>query len=145
CSSGDVCANCSKIETLYEEFQTKYPGIKPDSTTIDSTQIAANLLFDHFMNYRLGFSLSTDEYLAFMSHCAGKLNYSSLVKILKDAKAQVQSSVLGYFVDFITQEGEVFTDLHQLEHNGQIQLPDTVRSKPGMFYNNVEFIQTQNQ
>jgi RHS repeat-associated protein len=59
-------------------------------------------------------------------------------QLVKDFNANYKASYGANF-RFITQEGESFTDLHHLAREGRIQLPDTIRARPGDWYNPLEF------
>ncbi len=70
CGVKDLCINCIAIDTLYQRFQTLYPGIVPryDDAT-DTLQQKKNRLFANFMNNKLGFSYTHVNYLQFIERC----------------------------------------------------------------------------
>ncbi|HVU57803.1 MAG TPA: RHS repeat-associated core domain-containing protein [Puia sp.] len=73
CSTGDICVGCTQFQSLDAEFRGKYPGLTPvmAPSATDSVQLGINQLYEQFMNYRLGFTKTTAEYLAFLSGCNG--------------------------------------------------------------------------
>ena len=73
CGSGDVCIGCARFISVNDEFHSRYPWIVPTATVepTDSSQLARNLQYQQFMNYRLGFSKTVGEYLDFANACSG--------------------------------------------------------------------------
>lgn len=149
CNSGDLCVGCTQFKALDAEFRSKYPAVIPVAlpSATDSVQLAANQLYEQFMNYRLGFGKSAQDYLAFLNSCNGlsnnpiqQINCDTLQQILSKYKTFIWQR-FGTTVDFGTQEGQSFTNLHDIEHNGYIELPDSIRQKPGSWYNNIELTQ----
>jgi len=71
CNSGTTCARCQTIDSLYSLYMQTYPSDSPSITTnIDTLQAQKNILFQNFMNNRLGFNLQAYQYLQFMDTCA---------------------------------------------------------------------------
>jgi len=90
CNTGDVCADCSVIGSLYDNYKTTYLNAWPaytDSTT-DSAQLARNTLFENYMNNHLGYSKQAYDYLAFIdtcyAHAASTTHCDSLAQIKND-------------------------------------------------------------
>ncbi|BAV08134.1 RHS repeat domain-containing protein [Filimonas lacunae] len=73
CYTGDVCADCILVDSVYNNYKSIYPAYLPkvasDSVQIDSIQETANGLFEKYMNNHLGFSKQTWEYLQFIDSC----------------------------------------------------------------------------
>ncbi|WP_431212107.1 hypothetical protein ACQ86N_41175 [Puia sp. P3] len=70
CHTGQTCSSCHTIDSLYSAFQVQYPGIVPsDSSDSDTAQATKNVLFQNFMNNRLGYSLQAWQYMQFMDTC----------------------------------------------------------------------------
>ena len=67
CGAGDICISCAQYATLENEFRALYPGIitRPNVSPTDSVQLSNNLLYQQFMNYRLGFNKPVSEYFTF--------------------------------------------------------------------------------
>ena len=85
CNSGTVCATCGIVDTLYSQYKAQYPSYLPAiSDSVDTAQATKNLLFQNFMNNRLGYGLQTWQYLQFIDSCSiydslyGALHCSSL-------------------------------------------------------------------
>ncbi len=79
CYSGDICISCLQFHNMDSTFRSLYPGITPVEDSVaanDSVQLRKNRLYDGFMNYRLGFTKSTTEYLAFSATCTGATSFS---------------------------------------------------------------------
>jgi RHS repeat-associated protein len=67
---GSVCADCNTVKGLYDEYKIKFPNALPALLTQeDAAQEKKNGLFENFMNNRLGFSKTYDQYLGFMDSC----------------------------------------------------------------------------
>jgi RHS repeat-associated protein len=73
CSSGDVCINCTQFNTLHYQYVSLYPSYLPSANPAidDSNQLRKNKMYEQFMNYKLGFSLTTYDYLKFKDSCNG--------------------------------------------------------------------------
>ncbi|HWK05711.1 MAG TPA: AHH domain-containing protein [Puia sp.] len=73
CGAGDICVGSTEFKSLDSQFRARYPGLVPvaNPSPTDSAQIAINQLYENFLNYRLGFSKATAEYLAFLSSVNG--------------------------------------------------------------------------
>ena len=75
CGTGSTCVPCQVVDSLDSVYNTLYPR---DSASItdtlfgDTAQYAKNVLFQNFMNNRLGFNLQASDYLNFMSSCAAQ-------------------------------------------------------------------------
>ena len=70
CYSGPGCSTCQAITSLYNNYLAQYPGMLPsDSSDADTTQAQKNLLFQRFMNNRLGYNMQSWQYLQFMDTC----------------------------------------------------------------------------
>ncbi len=69
CNVGGACANCTLVSDVFNKFKSSFPNIVPAYNSTDSVQINRNKLFENFMNYNLGFSKTTSEYLTFMDTC----------------------------------------------------------------------------
>lgn len=143
CYTGDICIGCEQFKTADQAFRTKFPGISPLAGMVtDSIQTRNNLLYEQFMNYRFGFAKTVDEYLDFAKACKMPVDstngplYDSLKQTAKDFKTWYRQNY-GVTITFSSQEEEHYTDFHDLIHDGHIQLPDTIRARPGQWYNNV--------
>jgi RHS repeat-associated protein len=69
CNTGETCASCDEVESLYNKFVSLYPGITPLKEEPDTLQQKRNTLFANFMNNQLGFSKQAWEYLQFRDSC----------------------------------------------------------------------------
>jgi len=70
CNSGSGCARCQTIDSLYALYVTAYPSDTPSITSdADTLQAQKNVLFQNFMNNRLGFNLQTWQYIQFRDTC----------------------------------------------------------------------------
>ena len=70
CNVGSTCSACQSIDSLYTLFRTQYPSDTPSiSTDADTAQAQKNILFQNFMNNRLGYNKQAWEYLQFMDTC----------------------------------------------------------------------------
>lgn len=75
CNSGEVCSSCTEINTLYQAYLVAYPNYVPAlRDTVDTAQAEINLLFQNYMNNRLGYNKQAWEYLAFMDSCTAYQN-----------------------------------------------------------------------
>ena len=75
CNSGEVCSSCTEINTLYQAYLAAYPNYVPAlQDTVDTAQTQINLLFQNYMNNRLGYNKQAWEYLAFMDSCTAYQN-----------------------------------------------------------------------
>lgn len=69
CYTGEACASCGVVSTLYAEFKAKYPTVEPQKQELDSFQQKKNQFFANYMNNKLGFGKQAWEYLAFLDGC----------------------------------------------------------------------------
>jgi RHS repeat-associated protein len=69
CGTTDICIDCAKFDTLYQEFHDTYDTVPVYTTPGDTTYKVVNLLFANFMNNKLGFNKQSYEYLDFMHRC----------------------------------------------------------------------------
>lgn len=71
CYSGAGCARCQTIDSLYTLYKSQYPSDTPSITSdADTLQVQKNILFQNYMNNRLGFNLQTSDYLQFIDTCS---------------------------------------------------------------------------
>lgn len=87
CGAGEICVPCEKVQALYDTFKLKFPAVVIQPDYNDSLSIQNNLLFSKFMNNKLGFSKSAQEYIDFIKECNNGIfsnSCDSLRKILKD-------------------------------------------------------------
>lgn len=146
CGAGDICVGSTQFQALDSQFRALYPGVTPvaDPSPTDSAQLAMNKLYNDFMNYRLGFSKSVDEYLTFLStihnpsHSAtGQASCDSLEQLTAAYKTYRQG-YLAPTISYSTEEGQNFP-ANSLVTNGYLALPDSIREKPSGWYNNIQF------
>ncbi|WP_315814245.1 hypothetical protein [Paraflavitalea speifideaquila] len=106
----------------------------------DSAQLRHNLVYEQFMNHRLGYVKTAEEYLLFNGQCYGTIvsaNCDSLQDMVAGfnmARQQTHGveTRLGYGGPAqLTNPYTIMTD-------GMLRLPDSVRAKPGNWYNAVE-------
>ncbi|NII26636.1 hypothetical protein HB364_16220 [Pseudoflavitalea sp. X16] len=133
CNTGDICVDCSTFATLHAEFKQKFPSVNPAisySVTTDSTQYKWNRLYEQFMNYRLGFVKTADDYLQFKAQCDGGVSAAcdSLQDIVDSFRVNRQQ--YGVRFEILTEDNVFHRDQYELIQNGSFQLPDTAR-KPG--------------
>ncbi|MBV8255407.1 MAG: AHH domain-containing protein [Chitinophaga sp.] len=79
CYNPPPCTNCIVVNNYYNSFLQTYPGIKPDSTGIDSLHQMYNQVFANYMNSRLGFNYQAGEYLAFIDSCKHSYYVDSII------------------------------------------------------------------
>jgi hypothetical protein len=136
----------TQFMALDSQFRAQYPGLVPvaNPSETDSAQLAINQLYQNFLNYQLGFSKNTADYLTFLNtihspgHDSASLASCDSLEQLLSAYKLYRQQTLAPHVLYQTQEGQNFTNLKDLEHNGYIQLPDSIRSKPGSWYNDIQ-------
>ena len=71
CEITDVCVTCQQVQSTYDSFKVKFPGILPAFEADDSLQLLKNTSFANFMNHKFGFSKTATDYLYFMQTCNG--------------------------------------------------------------------------
>jgi hypothetical protein len=78
CNVGSVCSNCQTIRTLYTSYQHDHAGNMPSYVSdADTMQTQKNLLFQNYMNSRLGYNLEAWQYLQFLDTCAAHTDTTS--------------------------------------------------------------------
>ena len=77
CGIKDVCVTCTQVKLAYDSFKVVYNGVYPTYSGDDSVQAVKNKVFKDFMNFKLGFTKTTPDYLAFMDNCG--INYTGNV------------------------------------------------------------------
>jgi hypothetical protein len=71
CNAGPGCARCQTIDSLYSLYKLSYPTDTPSIVSnTDTAQVQKNMLFQNFMNNRLGFNLQAWQYVQFMDTCS---------------------------------------------------------------------------
>lgn len=71
CNTGEVCATCTIVDSMYQDYTALYPDKVPQlADESDTVQTSKNTLFQNFMNNRLGFNLSAWQYIQFRDTCA---------------------------------------------------------------------------
>lgn len=70
CGVQEACVPCNVVKPLYDSFLVKFPGQVPAIIETDTTQQKINQVFASYMNYQLGFSKTTVDYLTFLDSCA---------------------------------------------------------------------------
>ncbi|WP_315815569.1 hypothetical protein [Paraflavitalea speifideaquila] len=85
CYTGDVCISCDQFKIFDADYRAKFPNELPsaDSAATDSVQLAKNQRYEQFLNYKLGFTKTTHDYLEFADAC-GVYYGNSLKKELED-------------------------------------------------------------
>jgi len=84
CGASSVCINCDQFNQLYNNFQTRFPGITPTMEETDTVAQLRNLIFANYMNQNLGFAKTAQDYLLFKETCSG--GSDSLLKRIRDFK-----------------------------------------------------------
>jgi RHS repeat-associated protein len=141
CNTSEVCVDCVTFQELdvqfRQEFPTKLPALS-DGLEHDSLQLAKNKLYAQFMNYKLGYSLTAYEYLAFREQCGAtstttpldSLRRDTLLNIARDFKNE-KWQTYGAATVLRTAEvpNEFFYDPHAIIKNGVVQFPDSVQER----------------
>ena len=71
CYSGNTCSSCQTIDSLYTLYKQTYPTDTPSIVSnTDTAQVQKNIMFQNFMNNRLGYNLQAWQYIQFMDTCA---------------------------------------------------------------------------
>jgi YD repeat-containing protein len=66
----NTCADCYVVKGMYQQYQTQFPDALPARLTEENeVQEQKNHLFERYLNSRLGFALTTDQYLSFIDSC----------------------------------------------------------------------------
>ncbi|WEK37957.1 MAG: hypothetical protein P0Y53_10640 [Candidatus Pseudobacter hemicellulosilyticus] len=138
CNTGDICIDCDQFAELDAEFRVKYPGVivTSDRAVADSAARSVNLLYEQFMNYRLGFNKTLKEYFDFRKQCsglAGTEGCDSLAKIVKQFNTNVgrifrpamQSNDFQGTPDGFITDSRIFGD-------GNMRFPDSMRNIGGL-------------
>lgn len=137
CGITNACVSCAQVKTLYDSFKVSFPSIALSYDENDSLQRTKNHVFERYMNHRLGFAKSTQEYLAFMDTC-GRFTTAPCDSMQNILKTFVQTLKPGRVVHTLESEynGPVYHDLSKIIDNGTIHFPDSLRQIPGSWYNN---------
>ncbi|WP_146616255.1 RHS repeat domain-containing protein [Chitinophaga dinghuensis] len=70
-SIDSTCATCDMVNLCYGTFTSTYPGMTPQLKDSTPLQTQINLVFQNFMNSRLGLSKQAWEYIQFHNRCVG--------------------------------------------------------------------------
>ncbi|MES1249538.1 MAG: hypothetical protein ABUL46_02590, partial [Chitinophaga rupis] len=118
CNSGTTCASCTLVSSIYTSYLAQYPGKTPAISTVDDTvQTQKNVLFQNYMNNRLGFTKQAWEYLQFMDTCAAHAGSIS------DTVQCLAHSLGNAFKAGTTAR---FTDVHASTTGGYIMAGSTI-------------------
>jgi RHS repeat-associated protein len=66
CGYIERCSDCITIEGLYDAFLIQFPGVETDANF--------EVLLENYMNFSLGYSLSSDAYESFIESCNSTSN-----------------------------------------------------------------------
>ncbi|NML37498.1 hypothetical protein HHL17_09880 [Chitinophaga sp. G-6-1-13] len=69
CNTGGVCVTCVDFNAAYNSYVTNYPSMTPKVQPATENEVQFNLLFENYMNYRLGLNRTAADYLAFKDSC----------------------------------------------------------------------------
>lgn len=72
CSSGPGCVPCQVVDSLDNVYRQTYPtdtAMLVDTVLNDTVQYAKDMMYQNFMNNRLGFNLPFSAYLTFIDSC----------------------------------------------------------------------------
>lgn len=87
CGNANPCIDCARFKAVYDSFVLKFPDAIPSYDESDSAQVYKNLLFQSYMNSKLGFGKLAVDYLKFKDTCAlsgGGGSCDSLKQIITD-------------------------------------------------------------
>ncbi len=92
CNTGDVCVDCQQFKDADALYHYTYPNNIPalEFAANDSVQVAKNLLYEQYMNYTLGFTKTSFDYLEFARSCGMYGEGSTkeeLINLLTDFRA----------------------------------------------------------
>ncbi|MEO6549320.1 MAG: LamG-like jellyroll fold domain-containing protein [Ferruginibacter sp.] len=86
CDYQKPCISCTLLSSLVAEFKSIYPSyLVPytDSLTITPKQLKQNSLLARFLNYRTGFSKTSNEYIIAIKNCVSQPNSTTLCSFVK--------------------------------------------------------------
>lgn len=69
CNTGGVCVTCVDFNAVYNSYVTNYPSMAPKAQPATEAEVQFNLLFERYMNYRLGLNRTAADYMAFKDSC----------------------------------------------------------------------------
>lgn len=128
CFTGDVCITCDQFKTHNQAFQDSFPAAHPAIITAaipDSATWQWNQLYEQFMNYRLGFALSADDYLHFRQSCGLPDSTGTIVQY--DTSTVTCDELNGLGKDFFFQyfyPSSGFADLYMTTFAGNKTPPE---------------------
>ncbi|MEO9023275.1 MAG: RHS repeat-associated core domain-containing protein [Ginsengibacter sp.] len=138
------CIGCLQYQAIRDSFQVIYNHAAPVANPQTPEDTLYNGAFETFANYKTGFHKSWRDYVAFADSCGhytggygigvGGADCDSLQSFIASFNQNVRKGKVTQ--GFETQEGKSIRDLTQLEVNGVLQLPDSVRRLPNTWYNN---------
>ncbi|HVW58722.1 MAG TPA: hypothetical protein VHC48_01760, partial [Puia sp.] len=113
CNVGSVCSDCQTIRTLYTSYQQDHAGNMPSYVNdADTVQAQKNLLFQNYMNNRLGYQLQAWQYLQFLDTCAAHSDTTGGQQCMPRVIADT----------FHTGGTEVMRDLRKISNGGVIMV-----------------------
>ena len=122
CNVGAVCSDCQTIRTLYTSYQHDHAGNMPSYVNdADSVQAQKNLLFQNYMNNRLGYQLQAWQYLQFLDTCSAHT----------DTTANQQCTPRVIADTFHTGGTDVMRDMRRTPDGGYVMVGSTTRSGRG--------------
>ncbi|HVU56937.1 MAG TPA: RHS repeat-associated core domain-containing protein [Puia sp.] len=117
CYVGPTCASCETVRSVYRSYLQDYPSDTPkNSLDVDTTQEQKNLLFQNYMNSRLGFSKQAWEYLQFLDTCAAHSDTTDVQKCTNTIADMFQTS-----------GKDVMLDMKRTADGGYIMVGSTTR------------------
>ena len=155
CYAGPGCSNCRTIDSLYTVYRVQYPSDTPSiSSDVDTAQSQKNVLFQNFMNNRLGYNLQTWQYLQFMDTCAAHAADTAvtsscvpttIAQLFKSGGADVMSDIRGtgdggyVLAGQTTPQGASYANAYLMRYNstGVIQWAKTYSNTAASVFSKV--------
>ncbi|SKA40210.1 RHS repeat-associated core domain-containing protein [Chitinophaga eiseniae] len=70
CNTGGTCITCVEFNGAYNSYVANYPLMLPTAQPATENDVQFNILFENYMNNRLGLNRRAADYLAFKDSCA---------------------------------------------------------------------------
>lgn len=131
CGMQNICATCDQVSGYYQSYQTTYPSMAPSPVDTAEAQQQKNVMFERFMNNRLGFSKTAAEYLEFIQQCGNiQQNFQTVCRNEPYGEKWTIKKTASFMTEYGCTANVVVSDMKPVKNNGFIAIAHQIDSDP---------------